>query len=196
MAQKLEFLAEDISGLSEPEPGELKTWFAKNAERFALPPRASFRHVYFSPDHRGKNTQGDAERALLQLAGKSADAPAVASTGDPFMFQDYYGDRPFEQVAIQFGPQFARALFEEKAGAWRGPIESGYGWHLVFVEAITPGRVPAFEEIESDVKAGWIADRREETRRKMYDVMRARYEVVLPEPKVPLLAAPVARASR
>jgi len=190
LAQKMEFLAEDISNLSEPEPGELKMWFAKNADRFALPPRASFRHVYFSPDHRGKSARADAERVLLRLAGKSSDAPSVASSGDPFMFQDYYGDRSSEQVAAQFGPQFARVLFEEKPGAWRGPIESGYGWHLVFVDSITPGRVPALEEIESDVKAAWIADRREETRRKMYDVMRARYEVVLPDPKGRAVAAP------
>jgi len=192
MAQKMEFLAEDVSSLSEPKPGELNEWFAKNADRFALPPRATFRHVYFSPDHRGKNTRGDAERALLQLAGNSADAPAAAVAGDPFMFQDYYGDRSSEQIATQFGPQFAQALFEAKPGAWRGPIESGYGWHLVFVESITPGRIPAFEEIEADVKTAWIADQREETRRKMYQLMRARYEVVLPEPKAGPAAVPVA----
>src|SRR4029077_14430666 len=93
---------------------------------------------------------------------------------DPFMFQDYYGDRSFEQVAAQFGPQFAHALFEEKPGAWRGPIESGYGWHLVFIDSITPGRFPAFEEIEPDVKTAWLADRREETPGKKDDRMRAR----------------------
>ncbi len=25
------------------------------------------------------------------------------------------------------------------------PIESGLGWHLVWVDSITPGRVPVFE---------------------------------------------------
>jgi hypothetical protein len=180
LAQKMEFLAEDISHLSEPQPGELKAWFAANASRFALPPRASFRHVYFSPDRRGKHAQSDAERALAQLESK---ALAIAHVGDPFMFQDYYSDRSSEQVAVAFGPQFARSLFEEKPGAWHGPIQSGYGWHLVFIDSIAPGRIPAFEEIEPDVKLAWFADQREATRRTMYAQMRARYEVVLPDLK-------------
>ena len=63
---------------------------------------------------------------------------------------------------------------------WQGPIESGYGWHLVFVESLTPERVPSYEEIEADVKLAWIAQRRAETRRKMFETMRARYDIVLP----------------
>ena len=53
MAQKMEFLAEDVSALRDPEPGELKAWFETNASRFALPGRITFRHLYFAPDRRG-----------------------------------------------------------------------------------------------------------------------------------------------
>lgn len=180
LAQKMEFLAEDVSSLREPTPAELREWFAGNATRFALPPRATFRHIYFSPDKRGTNARADAERALGRLAGKPADAPEIAAAGDAYMFQDYYGDQSSEKIAAQLGPPFARALFAQKPGAWSGPIESGFGWHLVFVESMTPGRVPAFEEIEPDVKQEWQLDRRQEVRRRMFDDMRARYEVVLP----------------
>ncbi len=31
------------------------------------------------------------------------------------------------------------------------------GWHLVWVDSITPGRVPAFEEVEAPAKDEWIA---------------------------------------
>ena len=78
---------------------------------------------------------------------------------DPFMFQDYYGDRTSEQLAKEFGPQFAVAVVKLKPGSWQGPIESGYGWHLVFVDSVIPGRIPAFEEIEPDVKTAWLAIR-------------------------------------
>ena len=55
LARKMEFLAEDVSKLEEPKPGELRAWYDQHKARFALPPRASFRHVYFSPDRRGAN---------------------------------------------------------------------------------------------------------------------------------------------
>lgn len=180
LAQKMEFLAEDVSSLSDPTSTELRDWFAKNAARFTLPARASFRHVYFSPDRRGASSRADAERALGRLAGKAVGAPEVIAAGDAYMFQDYYGDQSSEKIAAQLGPPFARTLFEQKPGAWTGPIESGFGWHLVFVDSITPRRVPAFEEIEVDVKQEWMLERRQEVRRRMFDDMRSRYEVVLP----------------
>ena len=32
------------------------------------------------------------------------------------------------------------------------PIESDLGWHLVWVDSITPGPVPPFEEVETQAK--------------------------------------------
>lgn len=179
LARKMEFVAEDVSKLEEPTPAELRAWFDANRERFALPPRVSFRHVYFSPDKRGARARADAEAALVPLAGRPMDAPAVA-VGDPFMFQSFYGDRSLEVVAKEFAPRFARALAAVTPGAWSGPIESGYGWHLVFVDAMTPRRIPEFEEIEAQVKTAWTEDKREQTRARLYDAMRARYDVSLP----------------
>lgn len=178
LARKMDFLAEDVSRLEEPKPGELRSWYEQNKPRFALPPRASFRHVYFSPDRRGANARADAQAALAQFAGKPIDV--VAAAGDPFMFQGFYGDRSLEVVAKEFGPPFARALAGIAPGAWAGPIESGYGWHLVFVDAMTPQRVPDFDEIEAEVRTAWVEDQREQTKRRLFDAMRARYEVVLP----------------
>jgi len=181
LAQKMELLAEEFAAIGDPRPDELKAWFAQSPERFALAPRASFRHVYFSPDRRGARTRDDATRSLEKLAGKPADSAVAAQVADPFLFQSAYTDRSFEQVAGVFGPQFARALFGLKAGSWQGPVESGYGWHLVWIDSLTPARAPTFEEVEAEVKQEWIAERRAEAKRKAYEAMRARYEVVLPE---------------
>ncbi len=92
---------------------------------FEEPPRVTFRTLYFSPDRRGPNARADAEKALAKLAGKPAAWPAAASLGDPFMFADYLADRAPDQVAKEFGPAFAKALFEQKPGAWTGPDRVG-----------------------------------------------------------------------
>ena len=94
--------------------------------------------------------------------------------------RDYYADSVPEQIASVFGTAFAQSLFQLKPGVWQGPLESGLGWHLVFVESITPGQVPAFEEIRPDVEAEWVGAQRAEAKRKMFAAMRARYEVILP----------------
>ena len=109
-----------------------------------------------------------------------SNSKLAASLGDPFMLQDYYADRSPEQLAKEFGPAFAQAIFRARPGTWQGPIESGFGWHLVFVDSFVPGRAPAFAEVESDVKTAWLGERKAEAWRKAYDAMRAKYTVSLP----------------
>jgi peptidyl-prolyl cis-trans isomerase C len=190
MAQKMEFLAEDLSALREPNREELKAWFETNAPRFTVPGRASFRHLYFSFDKRGERAREAAEGALEQLRGQSADSADAVTLADPFMFQDYYGDRSPEQVATVFGAKFTRSLFQLAPGSWQGPIESGYGWHLVWVDSMIPPRVPAFEEVEPEVRSEWVAEQRAEFKRRAFEAMKARYEIVLP--KAPAKEAPLA----
>ena len=193
MAQKIEFLAEDVAAAHEPSTTELKAWFDKNKQKFALPSRYSFRHLYFSPDKRGKKAEEDAAKQLAKIAGQPEDSKLAASLGDQFMFQDYYGDRPPEAIAKEFGPQFAVALEKLKPGSWQGPVESGYGWHLVYVDTVIPGRIPAFEEMEPDVKTAWLAEQKQTAWQKAYAEMRAKYTVLLPGPadNAPAAAPPL-----
>ena len=182
MAQKMQFLAEDVAAAREPTTAELKGWYEKNSARFAMQNRLNLRHLYFSPDKRGERARADAERALAKLAGQPQDSKLAGTLADPFMFQDYYGDRTPEQLGKEFGPQFALAVAKLKPGSWQGPVESGYGWHLVFVDSVVPGRVPAFEEVEPEVKTAWLGEQKAQGWRKAYDDMRAKYTVLLPVP--------------
>ncbi len=182
LAQKMQFLAEDVATAREPARDELETWYAERRSEFAQPPRVSFRHAYFSPDRRGARANADAADALARLAGQPEDAPLVASLADRFMFQEYYRDRTPEELAKDFGPAFAVAVAKLAPGSWQGPIESGFGWHLVFVDSLVPGRVPDFAEIEPQVKTAWLAAQKQEAWRKAYAEMRAKYTVTLPAP--------------
>jgi hypothetical protein len=182
LAQKMEFLAEDVSQAREPSHAELEAWFGKNAQTFIQPGRVTFRHLYFSPDRRHERARDDAAKALARLANRPEDWTGAPGLADPFMFQDYMADRTPDQIARDFGPPFAKALFEAKPGAWTGPLESGYGWHVVFVSSSTPGRVPAFEEVEDEVRSAWTAEQHAESLRGSYAKLRAKYELVLPAP--------------
>src|SRR5262245_6487151 len=184
MAQKMQFLAEDVAAAREPTSAELKSWYEKNRASFAQPPRLSFRHLYFSPDRRGDRARDDAcaGQALAKVAGQPEDAKIAGSLADPFMFQDYYRDRAPEFLGKEFGPQFALAVAKLPPGSWQGPLESGFGWHLVFVDTVIPCRAPTFEEIEADVKIAWLGEQKALAWQKAYREMRAKYTVLLPAP--------------
>jgi peptidyl-prolyl cis-trans isomerase C len=194
LAQKMEFVMEDVSALRDPSEDELKRWFAQNPQRFALAGLVTFRHLYFSPDLRGEHARDDAADALQKLAGKPEDTPELEGLSDRFMFQDFYTERSPDQIGGIFGSAFAQALPQLKQRQWQGPIESGLGWHLVWVESTIPGRVPAFEEVEATVKSEWIDEQRAQGKRNMFDRMLARYQVVLPDAAAATAGAALAHA--
>ena len=179
LAQKMEFLAEDVTALREPSADELKAWFANNRQQFEEPVRVSFRHLYFSPDRRGTRARVDAERTLAMLKVKGDNRPADQVPADPFMFQSEYAERTPQQVAQVFGIAFAGALAKLPVGGWVGPVESGYGWHVVRVEQNVAPRVPELEEIESTVREAWMKEQRAALQKAAYERARSRYEVIV-----------------
>ncbi len=196
MAQKMQFLSEDVAASHVPTTTELKSWFDQHREKFALPSRLSFRHLYFSPDRRGARAKEEAAEALAKLAGQPEDAKLAQSLADPFMFQDYYRDRAPDFLGKEFGPQFALAVEKLTPGSWQGPVESGFGWHLVFVDTVIPGRIPPLEEIEGDVKTAWLSEQKATAWDKAYKDMRAKYTVLLPAPPDAQTAARIAATPR
>ncbi len=182
LAQKIQFLAQDVADAHQPTIGELKAWYVSNSARFALPSRFSFRQLYFSPDRRGRRAHDEAMKALARIGTEPEQSKAAAGMADPFMFLlDYYADRTPEELEKDFGLQFASAVPKLRPGSWQGPVQSGYGWHLVFVDNVIPGRTPVFEEVEAEVKAAWLGDRKQQALQRAYRAMRAKYTILLPD---------------
>jgi parvulin-like peptidyl-prolyl isomerase len=189
LAQKMDFLFEDVAKVQDPTEAELRAWYTQNSERFAEPPRIAFHHLYFALDHGGSEEQAVAAKA--RVAGHPPDEAVVKiAAADLFMFQDVYTDATPEQVAKEFGPGFAKAIFALSKGSWQGPVSSGYGWHLVFVDSLVPGSVPRFDEVEPKVKTAWLDDHARELKRGAFEALRARYTVVTPPLDHPALIVP------
>jgi hypothetical protein len=180
LGQKLDFLMDDVSSLHDPTDAELRAWYARNGAQFADPSRVTFCHVYFSPDD-GPSPEKRAAAALEKLKARPS-CKATGSIGDRFPDYDYYADRTTEEVVSVFGTEFSNALFKLKPGPWQGPIESGLGWHLVLIENLAPGHIPPFNAVNrAQIIAAWQDSQRDESKRKVYQAMRAKYEVVLPK---------------
>jgi hypothetical protein len=131
LAQKMEFLTDDITGAAEPDEAALEKFFAENAARYARPARTTFRHVYFSPEKRGADAEPAAREALAAL-GNGGDEETM---GDAFLHGFGFAEREAEDLAALFGPDFPARIAPLPVDAWQGPVASSYGLHLVRIEA-------------------------------------------------------------
>ncbi|AIL61733.1 peptidyl-prolyl cis-trans isomerase [Pseudomonas alkylphenolica] len=176
LAQKMDFLAEDVASLREPAPGVLEAWYNQHQDQYSPPPLATFRHLFFAMDKRGSDAQVQAQAALSGLTDKNS------GEGDAFMFKSAYTEQSQDQVARVFGSKFALSLFQQTPGSWVGPVESGFGWHLVWIDTLAKLPAPAFETVAQQVKSDWLSEQRSESKRTNFDALKARYEVVVMMP--------------
>ncbi len=181
LAQKMNFLVEDLALLNEPTEADVSDYFEQNPEQYRLPPRISFTHIYFSRDRRGDAAEPDAERALNQLV--AADQPPLRAPelGDPFGLPYDYRLQSPREVSNLFGQSFADTLFRLEPARWQGLVVSGYGLHLVRVQELVEGRLPELGEVREPVLRDLVEGRRREAKDLAYTALRDRYEIELTE---------------
>jgi len=177
VAQKLEFVTESAEAV-EPSDRELQAYLDSHRELFAVEPRFSFRHVYLDPRRHETTLAADAERMLVELNSPGSRLDA-AGLGDPITLPLAFDDASASDIKNSLGNQFVKALAVIAPGAWSGPVESGYGMHLVQVSRRTEPRAPALADVREAVKREWQLTRRAEALEKSYRDLLQRYTVTI-----------------
>jgi peptidyl-prolyl cis-trans isomerase C len=182
LAQKLEFLAKDLVALTPPTDEELLTYFNAHQDRYQEPARYTFTQVFIDPDKRGDATLADAEQIKETLIAQGEAVQDAGALGDSFMLQNYYPEK--DQVEIQklFGSGFAESLVDLSVGQWHGPVLSGYGTHLVYVDNVTEPPPPVLAGVRERVVQDWTTEKSEDLNEKFYANLRDGYTVVIEEP--------------
>jgi hypothetical protein len=182
LCQKLEFVSNDIAGMAEPTDADLNAYFQAHSDTFRLEPRFTFHHVYLNPDKHRNSLERDATQLLSQLnqAGGGADPSEL---GDSFLLEHQFTAVPASEVAKQFGERFVSKLSGLSPGQWQGPVESGYGVHLVLLNERTAARLPTLAEVRPAVRREWANARRLEANEKFYQDLLKRYTVTIERPE-------------
>lgn len=191
LAQKLEFLLEDALRLAEPTEDDLRRLYEESAERFRTEARVSFTQVYFSRERR-KDAALDARTALAKLSAGMPVGPA--ELGDRLLLDTEFREADARTVASAFGPEFAHEVLALRPGAWHGPIESGYGLHLVRVAEVEPSRRRELAEVRAELLDRWREARRREAEARLLSRLMQKYGVAIDESVRPLVELPGARS--
>jgi hypothetical protein len=183
LRQKLEFVSDDIAAQMEPTDADLNAYLQAHPELFRVEPRLTFSQVYLDPTRHGDHLVRDSAQLLAKLKQDGAKAD-ISALGDSLLLEHTFQSTPTSEIAKQFGEGFAAALSRLSPGQWQGPIESGYGAHLVLVSARTEGRLPALAEVRDLVRREWSNARRLEGNARFYQELLQRYTVTIegPEP--------------
>jgi hypothetical protein len=178
LRQKLEFLLEDSADLQTPTEAEQRAWYAGHADALRRESRIGFRQVYLSPQAHGAALEQKAASTLAQLqaVGVLADAEAF---GDTTQLPAELDTTALSDIDSRFGTGFAATLDALPTGVWAGPVRSGYGLHLVWIDDKLAGEVPAFELVQPLVEREIMRVKREAQIDAVYAGLLQKYRVEL-----------------
>jgi peptidyl-prolyl cis-trans isomerase C len=159
----------------EPTAADLQALYDADPGRYRTPRSTSFEHIFFTRDK--------AAAEVLMARIRAGEEPAD-DAGNKFWLGRRMRQYTAGQLLTLLGYKFEQALRTLPVGEWRGPVQSGRGWHLVRVSARhEPEDLPEPERLRR-LRADWDAQHRERSRERRMVELRSHYEVVLPEPAV------------
>ena len=181
LAQKLEFLSQDLIRPSPPSEAELLAYFEAHSERYRPPDLVTMTHIFLDPDKRGDRTLEDAEAVKVELEALEQPPQDGRDFGDPFMLQSYYPERSQDELAKLFGGEFAQSVFALEPERWHGPVLSGYGVHLVYLHQRQDAPAPTFSLVEDRVRQDWEEEKRRDLNEQFVAGLLDRYTVIIEE---------------
>jgi hypothetical protein len=192
LRQKMEFISEDAATATEPTDAELRAYLAAHPEKFLEPAELTFVQVFFSTEKRGDQARPSAERLLAEL--QAGRGPAIlAEAGDPTLLPGDMQSASPQVIANAFGSDLAEQILEAPVGQWTGPLQSGFGLHLVRVDDRKAGATPGLELIRPIVLREWQSGQRTEFNKAFLDSLRAKYDIRVEGEAAALFAQPADR---
>lgn len=172
------------NAITAPDLSELvRERYLANPEQYRGPDVVTVVHLLITDKARG----ADAAKKLIDKLYKQArknpaklEKLALANSEDPSV-QNNSG--VLKGVKLnELDPKFAEAARNLQLGELSEPVQSQFGWHLIRLDAITRGAVPAFEDIKVALTAQLEQEWRSKTYNAYFDDLRQR--ALKPDPAV------------
>lgn len=180
LRQKMEFISEDIARLDPPTEQGLQEFLDAHPEDYRQDSRFSFKHIYLNSNKRGQAVQADAVALLDKVQTEDVD---ITHLSDSLMLKQEFIDETERDIKRALGSQFLLALRNTPVGVWQGPIESGFGLHLVRIDKHSSGKIPVLNEVRELVVRDWSTQKRKQTNEAFYASMLHNYTVTMVDPK-------------
>jgi hypothetical protein len=159
-----------------PTDEDVVAAFNARREELRRPVRYSIDHVYFTRDRSDQLTSVSEQIRALPMT------PAAAREfSSPFLPGYRFLSQSPQQLARNFGAAFVLDLQSQnpQVDSWVGPVESTYGYHLVWIEQLQLARDARLDEVRDQIIRDLKLERRRTALRDAVAGVRENYEVIL-----------------
>ena len=166
----LQVIEQEVT-VPQPSPQDCKRYYQQNRSRFRTPSIAEASHILLAASPSDAKAyaarRAEATHCIAQLGGNPAGFAALARdvSDCPSAAQ---GGNLGQLSSGQTTPAFEAALADMEPGEISSePVESPYGFHIIYLERRIEGRQLPFEAVERRI-AGYLSDKVSRTATAQY----------------------------
>jgi len=166
--------------LDVPNEEQVREYYGKHKEVYLQPKQYTASHILVRVDPASNKEQRE------ELKMKAEALSARAKAGENFYNLAYYNsDDRTKYVGGALGTfakgrtvaEFEIALENMKPGDFVGPIETLYGYHIIYLQDVQEPRQKEFDEVKAELKNAVVEQRRSSIYRKWLEQMKSKYPV-------------------
>jgi len=169
---KMEYIAAAQVENATPDDATLQKWLDRNPARYTANAAYSFDQIYLG--------QGDGAASRIKAA--LADGGDWTKLGETISLPRSLENAPQADIGRDFGEGFAAALASSPTGKWTGPLQSGFGLHLVRIRAVKTPEKPKLAEVRQAVENDWRATTTREREAAAYQALLDGYTIKIAKP--------------
>ena len=177
LSQKFDFVRSDLKQIQQPGEEELRRFYDSHPLLFQTEGSVNFSHIFFSTD---RSTDSVARQRALNVLHELMKSylKRAPEKGDHFALPYDYSEQTELDIRENFGDKpIVDALFQANVGEWSGPVQSGYGWHLLYILKRNKNSEMPYEANKELIKEKYMEVARERENKKSFDQLTKNYIV-------------------
>ena len=174
LRSKMEYLASAQVENAQADDTTLQAWLDKYPARFARDVTYSFDQIYLGDKRR--------EQAAAILTALESDSADWAAQSESISLPKSLESSPRGAVERQFGPAFVSSIAKLPSDMWSGPVESGFGMHLVRVRNQQIPQKVKLADVRQAVENDWRSTTLKQREAKAYQALLDGYTIQILKP--------------
>lgn len=175
LVQKMGFLTASVAQSAIPDDAVLEQHLQDNPDRFRTTASAAFEQYGLA--------EGLDKIAIASILTQLRAGETPPTDSRLQLLPEVVRSSSQQRIDGIFGSAFFARLEDLPPGEWAGPVRSGFGLHLVRLEALVPGSLPPLEEVRDHVLSDWRRTLGVQLAEAQVATLMERYDVSRPEPE-------------
>lgn len=170
---QMDMLAEGQGTQRTITEDDILAYYNLRKDQFVSPARVTFRQVYFGEE------RDTSELATLRDSWNASGLPfeQARQQGIPTMLSPYLEGLRSDQVDREFGEGFSQAVGDVPVGSWGGPVASSFGWHLIYLDSLTPASPLPLHLVRDEIYGQLEYEEKNAAREQFYTELIQQYDV-------------------